>query len=106
MPRQVQDLEPKHLAYLFTERPIYRAEESVHIQGFVRLRDQGLIKGEDASSARNLVVNTPEGNEFRYPVALKGTGYFYQLFDEKDLPTGSYTATLLDSMDRPLAPPG
>jgi uncharacterized protein YfaS (alpha-2-macroglobulin family) len=103
MPRHVEDLAPQHLAYLFTERPIYRAEEAVHIQGFVRARDRGLIRGESFSAKRSLVVRAPDGKEFRYPVALKGSGYFYQLFDEKGLPTGAYSAVLLDSTDKPLA---
>lgn len=103
MPRRIEDLAPQHLAYLFTERPIYRAEEAVHIQGFARVRDRGLIKGDDPKAKRSLVVTCPDGKEFRYEVALKGSGYFYRLFDEKDLPTGKYSAVLLDSMDRPLA---
>jgi hypothetical protein len=106
MPRREVDLAAQHLAYIFTERPIYRAEESVHIQGFVRVRGGGLIKGEDLAAKRSLVVQTPDGKDFHYPVEVKGSGYFYQLFDEKELPTGKYTATLLDSLDRPLATVG
>jgi uncharacterized protein YfaS (alpha-2-macroglobulin family) len=103
LPRRVEDLAPKHLAYLFTERPIYRAEEPVHIQGFVRARDRGLIVADDPAAKRTLAVSSPDGKEFRYKVEVKGSGYFYQLFDEKDLPTGRYTATLLDANESPLA---
>jgi uncharacterized protein YfaS (alpha-2-macroglobulin family) len=103
MERRVEDLAPKHLAYLFTERPIYRAEEAVHIQGFVRAREKGLIVQDDLAAKRSLVVSCPDGKEFRYKVEAKGSGYFYQLFDEKDLPTGKYQATLLDGNESALA---
>ncbi len=98
-----RDLAAQHLAYLFTERPIYRSAEAVHIQGFVRIREKGLIKRDDASAKRTLSVYCPDGKEFRYKVEVKGSGYFYQLFDEKDLPSGSYRATLLDEKEAPLA---
>jgi hypothetical protein len=103
MQKDEQDLAAKHLAYLFTERPIYRADEAVHIQGFVRAREKGLIKRDDPTAKRFLVVNCPDGRQFRYKVELKGTGYFYHLFDEKDLPTGGYSAVLLDANDAALA---
>jgi alpha-2-macroglobulin len=103
MKPQEEDLAAKHLAYLFSERPIYRAEEAVHIQGFVRAREKGLIVKDDLAAKRTLVVSCPDGKEFRYKVEAKGSGYFYQLFDEKELPTGSYNVTLLDSLEAPLA---
>lgn len=100
---QTKDEAPLHLGYLFTERPLYRAEEAVHIQGYVRVRQKGLILADDAGAKRSLVIRAPDGKEYRYPVSLQGNGWFYKLFDEKDLPTGSYNARLLDKDDRPLA---
>jgi len=89
---------PRRRAYLFTERPMYRAEEPVHIQGFVRLREAGLIKADDAKRARDIVVRGPGDAEWRYPVETKGNGYVYHLFSEKDLPSGDYTAELRDNL--------
>jgi uncharacterized protein YfaS (alpha-2-macroglobulin family) len=103
MPRHVEDLAPLHLGYIFTERPIYRAEEPVHIQGYVRLRDRGLIKPDDVAAKRDLVVTGPDGKDFVYPVTIRTGGLFYQLFDEKELPTGRYTASLRDADGAPLA---
>ncbi|HUX39623.1 MAG TPA: MG2 domain-containing protein [Rectinemataceae bacterium] len=94
---------PRNLAYVFTERPLYRAEEAVHIQGFVRLRDKGLIKADDPKSRRVLVVSSPDGSDYRYPVSILGNGYFYQKFDEKNLPTGEYRVQLLGPKDELLA---
>jgi hypothetical protein len=103
MKKDEQAVAAKHLAYLFTERPIYRSAEVVHIQGFVRIRDKGLIKRDDPTAKRFLAVNCPDGKQFKYKVELKGTGYFYHAFDEKDLPTGDYSAVLLDANDAALA---
>lgn len=90
---------PRRRAYAFSERPIYRAEEPVHIQGFVRLREKGLIKGDDPRRKRTLYVTSPSGKEYSYPVAITGNGYFYKLFEEPELPTGTYRVRLHDDED-------
>ena len=47
-PRQIKD-KPVQKAHIFTERPVYRPEEPVHIKGYVRLRDRGVLKYERQS---------------------------------------------------------
>ncbi|MBN2354429.1 MAG: hypothetical protein JXD23_17795 [Spirochaetales bacterium] len=89
-------LSPSRRAYLFTERPLYRPEEPVYVMGYVRLRQQGVIKPDDASRERKLVVYGPGGKQWTYPVALGPNQGFSVKFDRKDIPTGDYTASLID----------
>jgi len=89
---------PRYRAYLFTERPIYRAEEAVHIQGYLRVREKGLIKADDSKRERSLLVRGPGGAEWRYPLEIKGNGYVYQKFEEPDLPSGDYRADIVDTI--------
>jgi uncharacterized protein YfaS (alpha-2-macroglobulin family) len=79
------------LAHLFTERPVYRPEEEVHIKGYLRTREGGHLK-PIASLAGFVVVQGPGDLAWRYPVTTSELGSFYQRFQEKDLPTGTFTA--------------
>jgi uncharacterized protein YfaS (alpha-2-macroglobulin family) len=76
------------LAHIFTERPVYRPDEEVHIKGYLRHRDRGRILA--ASGEGYVVVEGPGDLAWRYPVTLTGAGSFYHRFTEKDLPTGPY----------------
>ena len=93
-PRQVKD-KPVQKAHIFTERPVYRPEEPVHIKGYVRSRQRGSLKYE-ADRRRSVVVEGPGDKSWTYPLTFTETGSFYHHFDEKDLPTGDYQASLLD----------
>lgn len=84
---------PEALAHLFTERPIYRPEETVHIQGYVRERHRGAL-GHLALTATALVVEGPGDLEWRYPVTLTASGSFHREFLEEGRPTGPYRAHL------------
>jgi uncharacterized protein YfaS (alpha-2-macroglobulin family) len=80
----------RDLAHLFTERPIYRPDEPVHIKGYLRGYHAGALalaqrKGE-------LVVTGPDQSEWRYPLEINGFGSFYHLFNEKTVATGDYQA--------------
>ncbi len=93
-PRRKRE-EISHKVHLFTERPIYRPEEPVHIKGYLRLRQQGelsLARHRD----RELEVEGPGGKSWTYPIDLTEAGSFYVKFDEEDLPTGSYQAYVYD----------
>jgi len=82
--------EAELLAHIFTERPVYRPEEPVHIKGYVRLRDAGTLSA--VTGAGWLVVEGPGDLLWRYPVDLGAAGSFYQKFEEEKRPTGVYTA--------------
>jgi hypothetical protein len=94
---------PRRRAYLFTERPLYRPEEPVFIMGYVRSLKQGVIQADDANRSRKLLVSGPGGKEWTYPVTLGPNGGLSVKFDQKDLPTGEYSAALEDSNDGTLA---
>lgn len=78
------------LAHLFTERPVYRPEEGVHLKGYLRVREQGRLKPMTGDGF--LVIDGPGDLEWRIPKTLTLWGSFYHFFDEEKLPTGSYTA--------------
>ncbi|MEO8198279.1 MAG: alpha-2-macroglobulin family protein, partial [Thermoanaerobaculia bacterium] len=80
--------QPRGLAHLFVERPVYRPAEPVHIKGFLRQRYQGRL--EALSGPGFLVVEGPGDLVWRYPLTVADNGSFYWKFDEKDLPTGTY----------------
>src|SRR5262249_34220382 len=84
--------QPETLCHLFTERPIYRPEEPVHIKAWVRTR-----KGGDFAPFRGkaqLVVTGEDNGEWRYPATFTPEGTFYKKFDEKTDATGDYEAHL------------
>ncbi|MBN2431027.1 MAG: hypothetical protein JXQ27_06105 [Acidobacteria bacterium] len=86
-------------AHIFTERPVYRPEEPVHIKGYVRQRRQGKILSPDPDRPRSVIVEGPGGLRFTYPVTLTAAGSFYVKFDEADLPTGTFFAAIRDETE-------
>lgn len=89
--------QPVNLCHIFTERPVYRPEEEVHIKGYLRKRDKGKLT--PVSIKGWVVVEEPGDLAWKYPVTLSSAGSFYHKFLEKDLPTGTYRAHL-ESEDR------
>ncbi len=84
--------QPKPMVHIFTERPLYRPEEAVHIRGYVRQFDAGRLTPivPDAK----LVVEGPGELKWTNPVQWTSKGNFYFRFQEKKLPTGRYRAYL------------
>ncbi|WP_435105230.1 alpha-2-macroglobulin [Arhodomonas sp. AD133] len=80
--------EPQWRCHLFTERPVYRPAEPIHIKGFMRRVHRGRIENREA--AVTLVVTGPDGSEWRYHPDATPAGGFYHLFDEKTEATGEY----------------
>ena len=97
-PRQMKD-KPVRKAHIFTERPVYRPEEAVHIKGYVRLRKMGDLIYEE-NRRRSLVVEGPGDKKWTYPLTFTEIGSFYHKFDEEELPTGSYHAFILDDAEQ------
>ena len=85
---------PQQLAHIFTERPVYRPEEEVHIKGYLREREAGHLTPLALSGF--VVVQGPGDLAWRYPVSCSKLGTFYHRFQEKDLPTGTFTAHFED----------
>lgn len=89
--------QPQMAAHIFTERPVYRPDEEVHIKGYLRKREKGRLRPVKATGW--LIVEGPGDVSWKYPVTLSELGSFYRAFSEKDLPTGTYSARL-ENQDR------
>ena len=101
-PRHIKD-QPVRKAHIFTERPVYRPKEPVHIKGYIRLRQMGNLVYElmyERDRRRSLVVEGPGDKKWTYPLTLTELGSFYHKFDEKELPTGYYQASIFDDVDQ------
>jgi hypothetical protein len=85
------------LGHIFTERPVYRPEETVHIKGYLRLRSRGRLTPE--RPAGKVVVQGPGDLIWRYPVEVTAAGSFYRAFSEEKLPTGIYSAWFEDNQE-------
>jgi hypothetical protein len=83
--------EPEVLCHIFTERPVYRPEETVHIKGYLRQRSGGHLKPIVDDGL--VVVNGPGDLVWRLPVKVTAAGSFYHGFKQAKLPTGVYTAS-------------
>ncbi len=81
--------EDKILCHVFTERPIYRPEETVHVKGFVRRYLGGSLSLPKTGGT--LVVTGPNDQSWRYPVTLDEAGGFYHAFDVATTATGDYS---------------
>ncbi|HLX09482.1 MAG TPA: MG2 domain-containing protein [Thermoanaerobaculia bacterium] len=81
---------PETLCHIFTERPVYRPEETVHIKGYLRLRDGGHLA--PITDPGLVVVNGPGDLTWRLPVTVGAAGSFTHDFKQAKLPTGVYTA--------------
>jgi len=77
------------LCHIFTERPVYKPEEPVHIKGYVRQRLKNRLTIHPYSGS--LLILGPGEREWRYPLSLTESGSFYHKFEEEKLPTGSYS---------------
>lgn len=85
---------PSYKGFIFPERPVYKPEEPVYLKGYVRSRLNGDILKPDDSMEAKIVIRTPDA-VLEYPSALNEYGAVSLKFEEKDLPTGRYTANLL-----------
>ncbi|MEO1228000.1 MAG: alpha-2-macroglobulin family protein [Myxococcota bacterium] len=84
----------KSLCHIFSERPVYRPEETVHLKGYVRRRHEGVIRAPGASPL-SLEIRGAGNLKVEHPIALSEAGSFYRSFAEKNLPTGIYSARVL-----------
>jgi uncharacterized protein YfaS (alpha-2-macroglobulin family) len=83
---------PQLLCHLFTERPIYRPEEFVHVKAWVRNWKGGAFTAFRGKA--KLKVTGPENIEWPYDLEFTPEGTAYYKFDEKTAATGDYEAHL------------
>lgn len=88
----------EYLTHVFTDRPLYKPDETVHIKGWVRTKSEGILKPLGGTAV--VVVQSPDGRTRRHKVSLGESGSFYYRFQEDGLPTGSYTARLEEDAEK------
>jgi uncharacterized protein YfaS (alpha-2-macroglobulin family) len=98
-PRQ-EKVAARRLAHVFTERPVYRPEEPVHIKGYIRQRQTGRIIADMTGHTTSLYVTAPGDKKWTFPIQLNAMGSFYQKFAAPDLPSGNYQAEIYDEKDQ------
>ena len=87
--------QPGHVCHIFTDRPVYRPEEEVHIKGYMRRREKGMLTPETFTGF--VIVEGPGDQSWRLPVTLTPAGSFYHTFSAPNLATGEYKAHLEDA---------
>src|SRR2546426_43230 len=90
---------PEDLCHIYTERPVYRPDETVHVKGYLRRRERGTLS--PLSFAGTVVIQGPGEQTWKRPVMLTPGGSFYTAFSETNLPTGDYSAHLEDAKKKP-----
>ncbi|MCP3688220.1 MAG: alpha-2-macroglobulin, partial [Gammaproteobacteria bacterium] len=81
------------VCHLFTERPVYKPEDTVHIKAYLRNAKHGKFNYAYLENAR-FVIDGPGQLEWIYPLENNSHGSFYQAFKEDKLPTGNYHVRL------------
>jgi uncharacterized protein YfaS (alpha-2-macroglobulin family) len=97
-PLGARGAQPEILCHMFTERPVYRPEETVHIKGYLRRREAGALAVIPMQAF--VVVEGPGDLKWRYPVTLTDAGSFYHPFAAEKLPPGEYRAHLEDQQEK------
>jgi len=100
-PDQPREEKTRTLCHVFSERPIYRPEEPVHLKGFVRNYRGGALSLAKAGGA--LVVTGPGNQEWRIPVKIDASGSFYHKFDAQTPATGDYAVRFEPAGAKPKA---
>ena len=93
-PLDTRGPQPEDLCHIFTERPVYRPEEEVHIKGYLRRRERGTLTPRSFEGF--VVIDGPGDQNWKRKVTLTDAGSFYVKFVETNLPTGEYKAHLED----------
>ncbi|MBN2370838.1 MAG: alpha-2-macroglobulin [Vicinamibacteria bacterium] len=91
-PLESRGPQAEYPCHIYTERPVYRPEEEVHIKGYLRRREGGRLA--PLGMPGWLIVAGPGDLSWKYAVTVGKNGSFYHKFRESDLPTGTYRAHL------------
>ncbi len=84
------------LGFVFPERGIYRPGEPVFLKGFVRSKVAGELRVPADVKRYGLQVLGPDGTAYPLKVKVSALGGLEATFQEADLPTGDYVASLYD----------
>lgn len=80
--------------FVFTERPIYRPNETIYFKAIVRTLFQGAIREASTESKLSIHIRSPSGVGYDFPVELSANNTFDDSLCEKDLPTGEYEVSV------------
>lgn len=83
---------PKQVCHVFTERPMYKPDQPIHIKAYVRDYLDGRIS--ISRQKAKLTIKGPGDELWNYQVEPNAFGSLYKLFDETTTATGQYSATL------------
>ncbi|MCP4334888.1 MAG: alpha-2-macroglobulin [Gammaproteobacteria bacterium] len=81
------------VCHIFTERPVYKPDHTVHIKAYLRNVTHGKF-GIKSLEKPNFVIRGPGNLEWIYPLENNGLGSFYHAFLEDKLPSGNYNVRL------------
>ncbi|BCE02158.1 alpha-2-macroglobulin family protein [Marinicellulosiphila megalodicopiae] len=91
--RAPTDENGRYVCHLYTERPVYKPEDKVYLNGYVRWYDLQTLKLSKKNPKGHLVVNGPSGREWLFEIEANNSKDLRQIFEDDDLPTGYYSAT-------------
>lgn len=83
------------LCHMFTERPVYRPGEEVHLEGFLRDRLRGRLSAV-GGRAGHVAVRGPGDVTYSEDVTTRSSGGFYWKWKSEDPPTGEWLASFDD----------
>lgn len=83
-------------AFVFAERPVYKPEEPVHVRGYVRKYQGGLLS-KSLDRDLKLVIESTGGKTWQYPLNLTDSGGFYIKFNPEKTPTGHFDIWVMDT---------
>lgn len=80
---------PTTTCHLWTERPVYRPEDPIHVQGWVRTRDDQ--RWSPVEEAGLLAIEGPGGQKLTQPADTDAQGGFYVKLPGADRTTGTWS---------------
>jgi uncharacterized protein YfaS (alpha-2-macroglobulin family) len=83
--------------FVFTERPIYRPNETVYFKGYARCLLHGKILAPDPGKKYALRIESPSGQTYNFTPRFSSFNSFCDSMTEPDLPTGEYQLRLMES---------
>ncbi|MCD4654230.1 hypothetical protein K8T06_09870 [bacterium] len=83
------------IGHVFSDRPVYKPSDPVHIRGWIRRRNTGTFSKPAGNVT--IVVDGPGGMTWNETVKLSGYGGFYLEFQQETAPAGSYTVRVNSS---------
>jgi alpha-2-macroglobulin len=85
------------VGHMFTDRPVYRPGDEVHIRGWIRQKTDGLFTVINGDA--QITIDGPGGFTWNTSEPMNINGAFYHRFYQTDAPAGHYRATATHAYD-------